>query len=99
MTTLSKLASSTEVDEHIQSAFEIAAYLRKNVVQAVQKDDGVFALRFTPETERGSNDTIKAPSLNEARPMRPPLEANVPTGNEGVKRRRRTPKPAAEATA
>lgn len=48
------------------------------------------ALRFTEETERGDNSTIKAPSLKEARPLRPPLEA--PAENAGVRRRRRTPK-------
>ncbi|GAA5851320.1 hypothetical protein JCM9279_001103 [Rhodotorula babjevae] len=47
------------VDEHIQGAFEIAAFLRKNVVQGVRNDDGNFALRIHEETERGDNDSIK----------------------------------------
>lgn len=49
------------------------------------------ALRFTSETEQGDNDSIKAPSKQEARPMRAPS-----TDNSGVRRRRRA-KPAADA--
>lgn len=51
------------------------------------------ALRITDETERGDNNTIKAPSKQEARPLRAPLAENA-----GVRRRRRS-KPAAEAEA
>ncbi|SCV68981.1 BQ2448_2001 [Microbotryum intermedium] len=79
--------SSTEIDEHIQSAHEIAAYLRKNVVQGIRNEEGNYTLRFTEETERGDNSTIKAPSASEARPLRPPRE--VPAENQGVRRRRR----------
>ncbi|GAA5894247.1 hypothetical protein JCM8208_002387 [Rhodotorula glutinis] len=64
------------VDEHIQGAFEIAAFLRKNVVQGVRNDEGNFALRIHEETERGDNDTIKQKK-----------EAAAATG--GARRRRR----------
>ncbi|KDE06970.1 hypothetical protein MVLG_02708 [Microbotryum lychnidis-dioicae p1A1 Lamole] len=82
--------SATEIDEHIQSAHEIAAYLRKNVVQGIRNEDGNYTLRFTEETERGDNSTIRAPSASEARPLRPPRE--VPSENQGVRRRRAQPK-------
>ncbi|KAM0755892.1 hypothetical protein T439DRAFT_376175 [Meredithblackwellia eburnea MCA 4105] len=81
-----QLTTSEEVEEHIQAAFEIATYLRRNVVQGIEKEDGAFALRFTEETERGDNATIKAPKKHEAREMRGPTEEN-----KGVRRRRRAP--------
>lgn len=84
------------MDEHINSAFEIAQYLRRNVVQGVRNEEGNYALRLTEETERGDNDTIKAPSANEARPLRPPTVAGE---NAGVRRRRRVKKTAEEANA
>jgi hypothetical protein len=37
-----KSLTSEEVDEHINSAFEIATYLRKNVVQGVRNDEGNY---------------------------------------------------------
>lgn len=36
------------VDEHIQGAFEIAAFLRKNVVQGVRTDEGNFGASDSP---------------------------------------------------
>lgn len=137
------MLSGEAADDHIRSAFEIASYLRKNVVQGIKtEEEGVYgesyllvtcfgwlpprflairllisltspsplappcllhhitsparsvhhlvlhivhtALRFTEETERGDNDSIKQPPESEAREMRPPRQ-----GNEGVKRRRR----------
>ena len=35
--------TGTEVDVHITSAFEIASYLRKNVVQGIEKEDGKYS--------------------------------------------------------
>ncbi|GAA6056425.1 hypothetical protein JCM3770_000696 [Rhodotorula araucariae] len=64
------------VDEHIAGAFEIAAFLRKNVVQGIRNDEGNFALRIHDETERGDNDSIKKKK-----------DAAASTG--GVRRRRR----------
>ncbi|GAA6062040.1 hypothetical protein JCM10212_005025 [Sporobolomyces blumeae] len=78
-----------KVDEHIDAAFEIATYLRRNVVQGVRTEEGNYALRITEETERGDNDTIKQPK--DARVMRGPTE-----GNEGVRRRRRNRKAAGD---
>ncbi|KAI5480325.1 hypothetical protein MNV49_001284 [Pseudohyphozyma bogoriensis] len=86
-----RLTTADQVDEHILAVGQVAEYLRKNVVQGVRKDDGVYALRITEETERGDNDTIKAPSRTEARVMRGPGAGPAP-GNEGVRRRRRAPK-------
>ncbi len=43
-----RLTTSEEVEEHIQSAFEIASYLRKNVVQGIQKEDGRFGESLLP---------------------------------------------------
>lgn len=83
--------SSAEIDEHIQSAFEIASYLRKNVVQGKINEEGVYSLRFTEETERGDNDTIRAPKQTEAREMRP-----TQPGSEGTVRRRRRKAPVKE---
>ncbi|KAK4058648.1 hypothetical protein OIO90_000092 [Microbotryomycetes sp. JL221] len=60
-TPMDRALTSQEIDEHIQTAFEIAQYLRKNVVQGVRNDEGNYALRITEDTERGDNDTIKAP--------------------------------------
>ncbi|GAA5862235.1 hypothetical protein JCM3774_004833 [Rhodotorula dairenensis] len=48
-----------KVDEHIAGAFEIAAFLRKNVVQGIRTDEGNYSLRIHDETERGDNDSIK----------------------------------------
>ncbi|KAM0792462.1 hypothetical protein ACM66B_005137 [Microbotryomycetes sp. NB124-2] len=53
--------TSQEVDEHITTAFEIAQYLRKNVVQGVRNETGNYSLRITDDTERGDNDSIKMP--------------------------------------
>ncbi|BGP06047.1 hypothetical protein JCM10049v2_001866 [Rhodotorula toruloides] len=75
-----------KVDEHIDGAFEIAKFLRTNVVQGVRTDEGNYALRIHDETERGDNDTVKQPK---------PLD--VPSGNQGVRRRRRRREDEAEA--
>ncbi|GAA5878429.1 hypothetical protein JCM16303_002771 [Sporobolomyces ruberrimus] len=79
-----------KVNEHIEGAFEIAQYLRRNVVQGRRTEEGNYALRITEETERGDNDTIKQPK--DARVMRGPSEGGA---NEGVRRKRRNRKPAA----
>ncbi|GAA5945118.1 Mzm1p [Sporobolomyces koalae] len=80
--------TSEKVDEHIEAAFEIATYLRRNVVQGRRTDEGNYALRITEETERGDNDSIKQPK--DARVMRGPREGG---DNSGVRRRRRNRKP------
>ncbi|GAA5859266.1 hypothetical protein JCM5296_005314 [Sporobolomyces johnsonii] len=87
--------TSDKVDEHIEAAFEIATYLRRNVVQGVRTEEGNYALRITEETERGDNATIKQPK--DARVMRGPRE--VPAENQGVRRRRRQRKPEEEEQA
>jgi len=55
----------TAYAESVKFANEVAQVLRKNLVQGRLQQDGVYNLRITPETELGSNDTIKNP---------PPLE-------------------------
>ncbi|GAA5995406.1 hypothetical protein JCM5350_001057 [Sporobolomyces pararoseus] len=82
--------TAEKVDQHIEGAFEIATYLRRNVVQGRRTEEGNYALRITEETERGDNDSIKQPK--DARVMRGPREGG--SGNEGVRRRRRNRKPA-----
>ncbi|GAA6020102.1 hypothetical protein JCM11491_006398 [Sporobolomyces phaffii] len=82
--------TSETVDQHIEGAFEIATYLRRNVVQGRRTEEGNYALRITEETERGDNDTIKQPK--DARVMRGPREGG--DANAGVRRRRRNRKPA-----
>lgn len=37
-----ELLSGAAADEHIQSAFEIASYLRKNVVQGIKNEEGAY---------------------------------------------------------
>ncbi|GAA5911014.1 Mzm1p [Sporobolomyces salmoneus] len=86
-----------KINEHIEGAFEIATYLRRNVVQGRRTEEGNYALRITEETERGDNETIRQPK--DARVMRGPREGGggaVASGNEGVRRRRRNRKPATE---
>ncbi|GAA6008979.1 hypothetical protein JCM10207_004053 [Rhodosporidiobolus poonsookiae] len=75
--------TSDQVDDHIAGAFEIAEFLRKNVVQGVRNAEGNFALRIHEETERGDNDTIKN-MKNSKKP-----KDGVPPENQGVRRRRR----------
>lgn len=36
------------MDEHIASAFEIASYLRKNVVQGIEQEDGRYGALIMP---------------------------------------------------
>ncbi|KAF3082428.1 Mitochondrial zinc maintenance protein 1, mitochondrial [Orbilia oligospora] len=49
-------------DEKVKHAFEVAKFLKQNVVQA-EKVDGQekFRLRLHEETERGDNESIKTP--------------------------------------
>ncbi|KAF3196512.1 Mitochondrial zinc maintenance protein 1, mitochondrial [Orbilia oligospora] len=49
-------------DERVKHAFEVAKFLKQNVVQA-EKVDGQekFRLRLHEETERGDNESIKTP--------------------------------------
>ncbi|GAA5852721.1 hypothetical protein JCM3766R1_000354 [Sporobolomyces carnicolor] len=75
------------VNEHIEAAFEIATYLRRNVVQGKRTAEGNYALRITEETERGDNDSIKQPK--DARVMRGPRESSAGNSEGGVRRRRR----------
>ncbi|KAL8694662.1 MAG: hypothetical protein Q9218_000757 [Villophora microphyllina] len=54
---------SNEADAAVKHAEEVAAILKRNVVQGHQKDEGEkFQLRIHEDTERGDNDTIKAAS-------------------------------------
>ncbi|WWC88769.1 uncharacterized protein L201_003682 [Kwoniella dendrophila CBS 6074] len=57
--------TSTVTDEEIKQRIdewnEAAKFLRQNVVQGVQDDDGTWKLRVTDETELGDNATIKEP--------------------------------------
>ncbi|CAD6900539.1 unnamed protein product [Tilletia controversa] len=47
-------------EEHVKHAEEVEDTLRKNVVQGKWREEtGAYALRFRPETELGSNETIK----------------------------------------
>ncbi|KAK6357822.1 Mitochondrial zinc maintenance protein 1, mitochondrial [Orbilia blumenaviensis] len=54
--------SAGEKDEKIKHAFEVAKFLKQNVVQA-EKVDGEekFKLQLRDETERGDNESIKTP--------------------------------------
>ncbi|BGP53726.1 hypothetical protein JCM8202_003657 [Rhodotorula sphaerocarpa] len=71
--------TADKVDEHIAGAFEIAEFLRRNVVQGVKNDEGNFSLRIHDETERGDNESIR-----KARADIPPEIKNV-----NLRRRRR----------
>lgn len=55
--------------ENVKVANEIAQILRKNFVQGRLQQDGVYNLRITPDTELGSNESIKDPEPLE-RPSR-----------------------------
>ncbi|WWC96005.1 hypothetical protein V866_002872 [Kwoniella sp. B9012] len=50
-----------EIQKRIEEWKETAQFLRKNVVQGVQDEDGTWKLRVTDETELGDNATIKEP--------------------------------------
>ncbi|WRT67691.1 uncharacterized protein IL334_004663 [Kwoniella shivajii] len=50
-----------EIQQRIQEWNEAAKFLRQNVVQGVQDQDGTWKLRVTDETELGNNETIKEP--------------------------------------
>ncbi|KAK6501080.1 Mitochondrial zinc maintenance protein 1, mitochondrial [Arthrobotrys musiformis] len=54
--------STDDKDEKVKHAFEVAKFLKQNVVQA-EKVDGQekFKLRLREETERGDNESIKTP--------------------------------------
>ncbi|KAK6518490.1 Mitochondrial zinc maintenance protein 1, mitochondrial [Arthrobotrys conoides] len=58
------LGSGSVDDNHekVKHAFEVAKFLKRNVVQA-EKVDGQekFKLRLHDETERGDNESIKTP--------------------------------------
>ncbi|KAK6347747.1 Mitochondrial zinc maintenance protein 1, mitochondrial [Orbilia javanica] len=55
-------ASGDDKEEKVKHAFEVAKFLKQNVVQA-EKVDGQeqFKLRLRDETERGDNESIKTP--------------------------------------
>ncbi|KAK6543268.1 Mitochondrial zinc maintenance protein 1, mitochondrial [Orbilia ellipsospora] len=49
-------------DSKIQHAFEVAKYLRQNIVQAAKAEgEDTFKLRIHDETERGDNESVKSP--------------------------------------
>ncbi|XP_073843025.1 complex III assembly factor LYRM7-like [Musca autumnalis] len=47
--------NSDEIKKMIQLALDVDKELRTNVIQAKQKDEGVYELRITPETTRLEN--------------------------------------------
>jgi len=56
----SSIQDPASFEEKVAYGREVAQILRRNVVQGVQADDGsTYQLRFTEETELGSNDTIR----------------------------------------
>ncbi|KAI1372469.1 hypothetical protein F4677DRAFT_263592 [Hypoxylon crocopeplum] len=52
--------TNPEVPGAIKHAEEVAALLRKNIVQG-KKEGEVYKLRIHEDTERGDNDTVKFP--------------------------------------
>ncbi|GAA6027082.1 hypothetical protein JCM8097_006097 [Rhodosporidiobolus ruineniae] len=73
-----------KVDEHIEAAFEIAKFLRTNVVQGVRNDEGNYALRIHEETERGDNESVRKGREEQLKKL-----AEMKNSNAGVRRRRR----------
>lgn len=50
------------LDASLDEGEQVVALLRHNVVQGeYSRDSGAYRLRFTPDTELGSNDTIRQP--------------------------------------
>ncbi|KAI8983473.1 hypothetical protein BDB01DRAFT_850610 [Pilobolus umbonatus] len=47
------------IEEKLRVAKDVEAILKKNVIQAVKKEDNTFKLRITKDTELGDNDSIK----------------------------------------
>ncbi|KAF8894702.1 RF-1 domain-containing protein [Infundibulicybe gibba] len=72
--------------EHTKLAREVALVLRRNIVQGVKIRDAekdkneVWKLKFTQDTELGSNDTIKNPPLMES--SRSARKRGSPTSSE-----------------
>ncbi|BGP13878.1 hypothetical protein JCM10213_002516 [Rhodosporidiobolus nylandii] len=81
--------TAEKVDEHIEGAFEIAKFLRTNVVQGVKNEQGNYALRIHSETERGDNDSIKLA----AQKQKEDLEKSMSGGAPRRRRRRNAPAP------
>ncbi|KAE8231004.1 hypothetical protein CF326_g3989 [Tilletia indica] len=53
-------ADPAKYQEHVKHAEEVEETLRKNVVQGKWREEsGAYALRFRPDTELGSNETIR----------------------------------------
>ncbi|WVR06277.1 hypothetical protein IAU60_003307 [Kwoniella sp. DSM 27419] len=50
-----------EVAKRIEEWHAAARYLRSNIVQGVQSDQGTWKLRVTSDTELGDNASIKSP--------------------------------------
>ncbi|WWC62460.1 uncharacterized protein I303_105056 [Kwoniella dejecticola CBS 10117] len=50
-----------ELTKRIEEWNEAAKFLRQNVVQGVQDEDGTWKLRVTEETELGDNASIREP--------------------------------------
>ncbi|KAI8970376.1 hypothetical protein BDF20DRAFT_803628, partial [Mycotypha africana] len=52
--------TNTDVlEEKLKLAGQVATLLKRNVIQAVEKDENLFKLRITKDTELGDNDSIK----------------------------------------
>ncbi|KAK1925375.1 hypothetical protein DB88DRAFT_483737 [Papiliotrema laurentii] len=53
--------SPEEVEKRIGEWKEVAAFLRKNVVQGQLDETGAYRLRVTPDTELGDNASVRDP--------------------------------------
>ncbi|GMK57200.1 hypothetical protein CspeluHIS016_0400340 [Cutaneotrichosporon spelunceum] len=71
-------AAPEEIQKRVAEWKEVATFLRKNVVQGRQDENGRFKLRVTKDTDLGDNETIKEP-----KPM--PI---TPFPNRGKRRRK-----------
>ena len=57
-------ASPDELAKRVNEWIEVAAFLRRNVVQGeLDEKKGTYKLRVTADTELGDNETIKAPPV------------------------------------
>ncbi|RSH88152.1 uncharacterized protein EHS24_000679 [Apiotrichum porosum] len=63
------LSSPEELQKRINEWNEVATFLRRNVVQGRQDDQGVYKLRVTKDTDLGDNDTIKEPAVMPVTPF------------------------------
>ncbi|KAI9150908.1 Mitochondrial zinc maintenance protein 1, mitochondrial [Blastocladiella emersonii ATCC 22665] len=56
------VTDEAEIKELLQKAQDVAQYLERNIVQGIQKDDGVFDLQIDPARhELNDNNEVKKP--------------------------------------